>query len=206
MRQQSIFRLFIVLVFILFIAININGINSFLSFNNAKTVEFGHSEVVVPEAWNTTAELNMTAAAKTSGAISNGYVVIDHWDDWPEDHITATSEAKFKDMENGNYTVLKTDNATLNGIAVSKEYFSNPSKDNDTIWNHVGVNYVFPKDDTNYTIQVHYFTDQDYNNATFMKVIDDCVKDDINNINNREYNPAVSVIKHGFNSLLGAFH
>ena len=192
MRQQAIFRTFIIIVFIIFIAVNINGINSFLSVNTDKTVDFGHSAAVVPQAWNTTDEINMTNAAKTHGAISNGYIVIDHWDDWPEDHITSVSQEMFKSMENGDYKVLKNDDSTLSGIPVSKQYFSNPSRDNDTVWNHIGINYVFPKEDTNYTIQVHYFTTQDYNNTTFIKEVDDRIEDDMSNIHNKDYNGFVS--------------
>lgn len=192
MRKINLMRTFIVIIFIIFIAININGINSFLSVDNGKTMDFGHSTTIVPEAWNTTEELNMANVSKTPEAISNAYIVIDHWDDWPENHITSISEAKFKEMEDGNYQVLKNENTTLNGITVSKQYFSNPSKNNDEVWNHVGVNYVFPKEDTNYTIQVHYFTSQDYNNTTFIKEIDDYVKDDMNNIRNNNYNEFVS--------------
>ena len=74
----------IIVVFIIFIAVNINGINSFLSFNTDKTVEFGHSITVVPQAWNTTDEVNLTNQSKTPDAITNKYVFIDHWDDWPD--------------------------------------------------------------------------------------------------------------------------
>lgn len=194
MRRQDMFRSFIVIIFIIFIAININGINSFLSFNTDKTIDFGHSTAEVPQAWNTTKELNMTDIAKTPEALSNGYVVIDHWDDWPEDHITAISQAKFKDMEGGSYKVLKNEKDEFNGVPVSKQYFSNPSRNNDTVWNHIGVNYVFSKEDTNYTVQVHYFTTQDYNNTTFMNEVDNSIKEDINNIHNNDYNGFVSSV------------
>lgn len=192
MRRQDMLRGFLVIVFIIFIAININGINSFLSFSTDKTIDFGHSMTVVPQAWNTTEEINMTDNAKTPEAISNGYVVIDHWDDWPEDHITAISEAKFRAMEDGGYKVLKNDNHTLSGVSVSKQYFTNPSRDNDKVWSHIGVTYVFPKEDTNYAIQVHYFTDHDYNNTTFIKEIDDRIEDDMANIHNNDFNGVVS--------------
>jgi len=202
MRQQDILRTFIVIVFIIFIAVNINGINSFLSVNTDKTIDFGHSAAVVPQAWNTTEEINMTDTAKTPEAISNGYIVIDHWDDWPEDHITSVSEDAFKSMENGDYKVLKNDNSTLSGVPVSKQYFSNPSRDNDKVWNHIGVNYVFPKEDTNYTIQVHYFTSQDYNNTTFIKEVDDRVEDDMSNIHNKDYNGFVSGVWSIYNHIV----
>ena len=199
MRRQDMLRGFIVIVFILFIAININGINSFLSFHTDKTIEFGHSVAVVPQAWNTTEEINMTDAAKTPEAISNGYVVMDHWDDWPEDHITAISEAKFRAMEDGGYKVLKNEKQTLSGVTVSKQYFSNPSRNNNQTWSHIGVNYVFPKEDTNYAIQVHYFTDHDYNNTTFIKEVDDRIEDYMSNIHNNDFNAAVSVFQYVYN-------
>lgn len=193
MRREDMVRGFLLIIFIIFIAININGINSFLSFHTDKTVEFGHSLAVVPQAWNTTDEINMTDAAKTPQGISNGYVVIDHWDDWPEDHITAISEAKFRAMEDGGYKVLKNENSTLSGVSVSKQYYENPSRDTDEIWSPIGVNYVFPKEDTNYAIQIHYFTKHDYNNSTFLKELDDRVEDDMSNIHNNNFNAAVSV-------------
>ena len=198
MRREDMLRGFLIVVLILFIALNINGINSFLSFHTDKTVDFGHSITVVPQAWNTTDELNLTNESKTQPAITNGYVFIDHWDDWPENTITSISEAKFRGMEDGGYKVLKNDECTLSGMTVSKQYFTNPSRDSDTVWNHIGVNYVFSKEDTNYAVQVHYFTDQDYNNTTFLKEIDDRIEDDIANIHNHEFNGFVSAVEHAF--------
>ena len=172
MRKEDILRGFIVIVIILFIALNINGINSFLSFHTDKTVEFGHSITVVPQAWNTTDELNLTNESKTAHAISNGYVIIDHWDDWPENRITSISEAKFRAMEDGGYKVIKNNKTTLSGMTVSKQYFENPSRDSDTVWNCIGVNYVFSKE------------------------VDDRVEDDIANIHNNEFNGFVSAVWH----------
>ena len=198
MRKQDMFRGLIIIILIIIIAANINGINSFLSVHTDKTVDFGHSVTVVPHAWNTTEELNLTNQSKTPHAITNKYVYIDYWDDWPEDHITAISEAKFRAMEDGGYKVLKNEHTTISGVEVSKQYFSNPSRDNDQIWSHVGVNYVFPKEDTNYAIQVHYFTSHDYNNSTFLKEVDDRVEDDMSNIHNNDYKAFASMIRHGF--------
>lgn len=188
MRREDKLHGVLLIILIIFIVANINGINSFLSVHTDKTIDFGHSETVVPHAWNTTEELNLTNESKTPHAITNEYVYIDHWDDWPEDHITSISEAKFRAMEDGGYKVLKNSNSTLSGVTVSKQYFSNPSRDNDVIWSHVGVNYVFPKEDTNYCIQVHYFTSHDYNNSTFLKEVDDRIEDDMSNIHNSEFN------------------
>ena len=122
MRRGDMIRGIILVIIIIFFAVNVNSINSFLSVNTDRTVEFGHSATIVPQAWNTTDELNLTNESKTPHAITNEYVYIDHWDDWPEDHITSISEAKFRSMENGNYKVLKTENATASGVPVSKRY------------------------------------------------------------------------------------
>ncbi|WP_298500535.1 hypothetical protein [uncultured Methanobrevibacter sp.] len=203
MRKQDIVRTFIIIVFIIFIAVNINGINSFLSFQTDRTVDFGHSITVVPQAWNTTDELNLTNMSKTPHAITNEYVYIDHWDDWPEDHITSISEAKFRSMEDGGYKVIKNENSTIGGVPVSKQYFTNPSRDTDEIWSPIGVNYVFSKEDTNYAIQVHYFTEHDYNNTTFIKEVDDRIEDDMSNIHNNEYNGFVSGIWHIYDFIVG---
>lgn len=202
MRRQDIFRGIIVVVIIVFVAININGINSFLSFQNDNTTDFGHSLTVVPPSWNTTDELNIQNQSKTPNALTNGYIFIEHWDDWPEDHITSISEDKFKSMEDGGYKVLKNENSTVSGMPVFKQYFSNPSRNNEEIWNHIGVNYVFAKEDTNYSVQVHYFTTLDYNNTTFVKDIDSTVEDDINNIHNNDYNAFVSSVRHFFNFII----
>ena len=203
MRNKDILHTIIIIVIIIFIAANINGINSFLSFQTDKTVEFGHSIAVVPQAWITTDEMNLTNQSKTPHAFTNGYVFMDLWGDWPEDHFTSISEAKFRAMEDGGYKVLKNDNKTLSGVPVSKQYFSNPSRNTNTTWNHVGVNYVFAKEDTNYAIQVHYFTTHDYNNSTFIKEVDDRVEDDMSNIHNNNYNGFISGIQHVFNAITG---
>lgn len=203
MRKADMTHLFIVIVFIIFIAVNINGINDFLSFQDGNKLEFGHSSVAIPEeGWNSTVQMNMTNQSKTSNALTNGYIVIDYWDDWPEDHITSISEDKFKSMEDGGYKVLKTENSTENGIPVSKQYFSNPSRNNYETWNHVGVNYVFPKEDTNYSIQIHYFTTQDYNNTTFIKTLDNDMKNDLESIHNNDYNAFVSSVRGIFNFIV----
>lgn len=199
MRKGNILRGIVLIIIIIFFAANVNGINSFLSVHTDKTTDFGHSEAIVPHAWNTTEELNMTNESKTAHAITNGYVFIEHWDDWPEDHITSVSEAKFKSMEHGGYKVLKNENTTLSGVPVSKQYFSNPSRNNDYVWNHIGVNYVFPKEDTNYSIQVHYFTTHDYDNQTFIKEVDDRIEDDMSNIHNNEYNGFFSGVRDCYN-------
>ena len=206
MRNRDKLHGILIIILIIIIASNINGINSFLSVNTDKTIDFGHSVTVVPQSWNTTEELNQTNMSKTPHAITNEYIYIDHWDDWPEDHITSISEAKFRAMEDGGYKVLKNDNSTLSGVSVSKQYFSNPSRDTDQVWNHIGVSYVFPKEDTNYAIQVHYFTDHDYNNTTFIEEVDDRIEDDMSNIHNNQYNGFISGVRDVFNFITGAFN
>ena len=74
MRREDIIRSIILAIIIIFIAANINGINSFLSVHTDRTIDFGHSEAVVPQAWNTTEELNLTNHSKTPHAITNEYV------------------------------------------------------------------------------------------------------------------------------------
>ena len=199
MRRQDVIRSIILAIIIIFLAANINGINSLLSVQTDRTIDFDHSVTVVPQAWNTTEELNQTNQSKTPHAITNEYVYIDHWDDWPEDHITSISNEKFASMENGGFEVLKVENTTLSGVPVSKEYFTNPSRDNNVTWSHIGVNYVFPKEDTNYAIQVHYFTSHDYNNSTFLREVDDRIEDDMSNIHNTEYNGFISGVRDAYN-------
>lgn len=74
-------------------------------------------------------------------------------------------------------------------------------RDNDYQWDHVGVNYVFPKEDTNYSIEVHYFTTYDYHNKTYTKELDDRIEDMIGNIHNKEYNGFFSGINKIYNYL-----
>ena len=206
MRRRDIFYWLLIVIFIIIVATNINGINSFLSVNTDKTINFGHSVAVVPEAWNTTDELNLTNHSKTPHAITNKYVYMDFWDDWPEDHITSISNDRYASMENGGFKVLKTENKTMSGVPVSKEYFSNPSRNTNVTFDHVGVNYVFPKEDTNYSIQVHYFTSHDYNNDTFLKEVDDRVEDDMSNIHNNNYNGFISGIRNLLNFVSNSFN
>ena len=131
---------------------------------------------------------------------------MDFWDDWPEDHITSISNNRYASMEDGGFEVLKTENKTMSGVPVSKEYFSNPSRNTNVTFDHVGVNYVFPKEDTNYSIQIHYFTTHDYNNETFLKEVDDRVEDDMSNIHNNNYNGFISGIRDLYNFVSNSFN
>lgn len=188
---------YIILILVLItIIVNLSSINNFLSFQTDKTIEFDDSIYVVPHHWNTTEELNITG--KTDIGMTNGYIIFDAWDDWPEDHITAISEAKFRAMEDGGYKVIKNENATDSGVGVSKQYFSNPSRDNNVTVSHMGVNYVFPKQDKNYCVQVHYFTTHDYNNKSYIKEIDDRMEDIMATMENKQYNWYMST----FNKLI----
>ena len=186
----------IVLLLVFTFIVNLGSINNFLSFQTDKTIQFDDSMYVVPHHWNTTEEMNITG--KTDIGMTNGYIIFDAWDDWPEDHITSISEAKFRALEDGGYKVLKNDNFTASGVKVSKQYFSNPSKDTNTSFQHVGVNYVFPKQDANYAIQVHYFTTHDYHNESYTKEIDDRVEDIMATMENKNYNWYISI----FNKLM----
>ena len=49
MRNQEKLIGLLIIILIIFIASNINGINSFLSGTTDKTIEFGHSASVVPK-------------------------------------------------------------------------------------------------------------------------------------------------------------
>lgn len=178
----------ILVIILLYIVANLGSINSFLTFSTDKTIQLNHTQIVVPEAWNTTKELNMTEKTKTPASITNNYVIWEVWEDWPEDHITELSESKYKSMEPGGYEVINKSTVELGGVNVSKEYFYNPSRDSDTQWDCMGVNYVFPKEDTNYSVQIHYFTKTDYNNSSYTKELDDRFEDFMANIHNQNYN------------------
>lgn len=197
MRREKL--AYVILLLILFtVIVNLSSINNFLAFQTDKTLQFEDSMYVVPHHWNTTDEMNISG--KTEIGMTNGYIVFDAWQDWPEDHITAVSEAKFRAMEDGGYKVIKNENATASGVPVSKQYYSNPSRDTDKIFDHMGVNYVFPKQDTNYAIQVHYFTTHDYNNKTYLKEIDDRIEDIMGTMENKRYNWYISTFNKIMNN------
>lgn len=184
----------ILVIILLYIVANLGSINSFLTFSTDKTIQLNHTQIVVPEAWNTTKELNMTEKTKTPDSITNNYVIWEVWEDWPEDHITELSESKYKSMESGGYEIINKSTVELGGVNVSKEYFYNPSRDSDTQWDCMGVNYVFPKEDTNYSVQIHYFTKTDYNNSSYTKELDDRFEDFMANIHNQNYDGFFSSI------------
>lgn len=183
--REKIAYIIVLLILVTFM-VNLGSINSFLSFQTDKTLQFDQSIYVVPDHWNTTDEMNMTG--KNGNAMTNGYVIFDAWDDWPENHMGPQSKARMISMEDGGYETLKSEVIKLGGKNVTREYYTNPSRDTNTTFDHVGVAYIFEKQDKNYCIEIHYFTTHDYNNESFTKELDDRVEDMIANMENKEYN------------------
>lgn len=199
-KREIILTMVLIVIFI-YIAANMGAINTFLTANTGKSIDLDHTTVVVPEPWNTTIDMGMIDKSKNGNAITNGYIVFDFFEDWPESQITGVSRAKLTSLENGNYEVLKTSNIDLGGTKISKEYFRNPSRDTDTVWDCVGVTYVFNKENCNYAIQAHYFTKNDFKNQTYCDELDDRVEDFIANMHNWHYDglfsPIFSIAKVG---------
>lgn len=194
-RKDKIISIVLLIVFI-YIVCNLSAINSFLTFSTDKTFDVGNSQVVVPEAWNTTSELNMTSQAKTNDSITNRYVIWNIWENWPEDHITSLSTERFRSMQDGGYEVVNDSVVELGGQNVSRQYFYVPARDTDYVWDCMGVNYVFSKEDKNYAVQIHYFTKIDYHNQSYTKELDDRFEDFMANIHNKQYDGFISLIKH----------
>ena len=172
--------------------------SSYLSFQTDKTLQFDDSIYVVPDHWNTTDELNMTG--KSGNAMTNAYVIFDAWDDWPEDHIGPQSRSRLQSMEVGGYVPVKSEVIQMGGKNVSREYYTNPARDTETNYDHMGVVYVFTKQDRNYCIEIHYFTTTDYNNASYTKEIDDRVEDMMANMENTKYNWYISTYNRILNN------
>ncbi|MBR0471576.1 MAG: hypothetical protein IJI98_02630 [Methanosphaera sp.] len=196
MRTKDKIISIILLIIFLYIVANLGALNSFLTLSTDKTFDVGNSQIVVPESWNTTSELNMTDKAKTNDSITNKYVIWNIWENWPEDHITRISTEKFRQMEKGGYEVVNESNIKLGGKNVSKQYFYNPSRDTNTTWDCMGVNYVFNIEDKNYAVQIQYFTKIDYQNQSYLKEVDDRVEDFLDNIHNKQYDGFFSRINH----------
>ena len=199
MRTKDKIISIILVIIILYIITNIGAINSFLTFSTDKTYDVGNSQILVPEAWNTTSELNITDKAKTNDSITNKYVIWNVWENWPEDHITGISTEKFREMEKGGYEIINESQVSLGGKNVSRQYFYNPSRDTNTTWDCIGVNYVFNTEDKNYAVQIHYFTKIDYHNESYTKEVDDRMEDFMSNLHNKEYNGFFSTINHVLN-------
>lgn len=182
---------YILLIIVLFtVLINLGPINDYLSFQTDKTLQFDDSIYVVPDAWNTTDEFN--TSGKSGNAMTNGYVIFDAWDDWPEDYVGPKSKVRLRSLEKGGYVTVKNEIIELGGKNITREYYTNPARDTNTTYDHMGVVYIFTKQDRNYCIEVHYFTTTDYNNASFTKEIDDRVEDMMANMENTKYNWYVS--------------
>lgn len=194
-RKDKVIGLIILIIF-LYIVANLGAINSMLTFATDKTYDVGRSQIVVPEAWNTTGELNMTDKAKTNDSITNRYVIWNVWENWSEDHITEISTDKFRNMEDGGYEIINESTVILGGQNVSKQYFYNPSRDTEYVWDCIGVNYVFAKEDKNYAVQIQYFTKIDYNNQSYIKEVDDRFEDFMSNVHNKDYDAFFSILNH----------
>lgn len=196
MNTKEKIILIVVIIAVIYVAANINSINNFLSMEFDKSKENEDTRIIIPESWNTTEEMNMSNQSKSNLSFTNSYVIVDVWDHWPEDNITSISENKFKSMEEGGYVILNKTTLKLDGEEISKEIFTNPSKDTNTSWQHIGVNYVFSKEDVNYAMQVHYFSWIDYHNESYMKEVDDRAEDLIANMHNKHYDGFFSGINH----------
>ena len=166
MNKRERLAYIILIIALLAVVVNLGSINSFLSFQTDKTLQFHDSINVVPDHWNTTDELNMTG--KSGNAMTNGYVIFDAWDDWPEDYMGPQSKARLASMEDGGYKTVKSEVIKLGGKNVTREYYSNPSRDTNTTFDHMGVVYIFTKQDRNYCIEIHYFTTNDNNNQSYV--------------------------------------
>lgn len=190
---------YIIMIIILFtIVINLGSINSFLSFQTDKTIQFDDSIYVVPDNWNTTDELN--TSGKSGNAMTNGYLIFDAWDDWPEDYMGPESKVRLRSLEDGGYKTIKSEVIKLGGKNVTREYYSNPSRLTNTTFDHIGVVYIFAKHDKNYSIEVHYFTTNDYHNKSFTKEIDDRIEDIMANMENTKYNWYISTFNRILNN------
>ena len=98
------------------------------------------------------------------------------------------SRARLESMEDEGYKTIKSEIIPLGGKNITREYYSNPSRNTNTTFDHMGVVYIFTKEDRNYCIEIHYFTTTDYNNESFTKELDDRVEDIMANMENKNYN------------------
>ena len=196
MKHREKFGVVIVIAILLLFLTNMGAINNFLSFHTDKTVQLEHSGFVVPDAWNTSKELNMSSKTKSPYSITNGYIIFDIFEDWCENYTGPQTLSKLSSMEGGNFEVIKNEEIHLGNYNVSRLYYSNPSRDTDYVYDHIGVVYIFHKEDCNYMIDGHYMTSHDYENKSFTKELDDRVEDMIANMNNKHYNFWISEFKN----------
>ena len=205
MRKRDMIVSTLLTILLIYVICNMAAINSFLAFSMDKTTDAGHSEVIVPNGWNATSELNISGA-KSNLSVYNGYLIWDVFEDWPEEHITNISQSKCASMEKGSYVILNTSNCTYSGEDISKQYFYNPTRDSDTQWDCIGINYVFTQDDTNYAVQVHYLTKTDYSNKTVLRDIDAMMEDFRVSIHDKNYDGFFSLLNHGYEFLNNTFN
>lgn len=196
MRNRDKITSIILVIILIYIICNLSAINSFLTFATDQTFKQGDTRVVVPEAWNITGDTNLSNESKSNLSITNYYVIWDIFEKWPEDHISDISHARFRELEDGNYQIVNSSIIKLGGADVSREYFRNPTRDTDTIWDCMGVNYVFTREDVNYCVQIHYFTKIDYHNESYTTELDDRMEDFMANVHNENYNGFFSLINH----------
>ena len=178
---------------------NLSAINNFLAATTDKHIEFGHTRIIIPEAWNTTDEMGLTEE-KSNKSFTNGYVVWEIWEDWPESRISPLSRELLMKAENQSYVVLNSSNVILGGVNVSREYFSNLAMNTNNSDAHIGVTYVFTKENTNYAVQIHYFTEADYNNTNYTRELDDRFEDFMVNLQNTHY---IGIITELYNWMTG---
>ena len=112
LNREKLGFVIIIIALLLFIT-NMGAINNFLSFHTDKTVQMEHSGVVVPDTWNTTAELGMGNKSKSPYSITNGYIILDIFENWPEDHVGPATLSKLSSMEGGNFEVMNQEKIKL---------------------------------------------------------------------------------------------
>lgn len=75
MRKKDMLISFIIVIIFIYIITNLSAVNTILSWNTENQLTFGNSTVNVPQAWNTTEQVNWTDKAKTNNSITNRYVI-----------------------------------------------------------------------------------------------------------------------------------
>ncbi|MDO5851645.1 MAG: hypothetical protein Q4Q23_04080 [Methanobacteriaceae archaeon] len=173
-KYKIIITIGIVVFILLFMAINVNTINNILSLEQDHTAHMKNSNFKVPDGWDVITNLNPDNDHKIS--VTNHYLTIDTHENWIESNITDNTRNKIKaSQENGGYEILKTETIKLKELTVNKEYYSNPNRDTNSTYDHIGIIYEFNKNNHNYMIHVHFLTTSDYNNQQFTNEIDEIV-------------------------------
>ncbi len=160
------------------IVVNVNDINNFLSFQSNHGVSMKNSEFTVPDEWSVLYHFDVKEHHTNNMiSITNGYVVVDIWEDWMESQISDKTREQIKSHNGGGYQVLKSENISLRGENISKEYYANPARNTKTTYDYIGIVYIYNKDNHYYMINIHYMTKTDYDNQTFNKELDDRVSE-----------------------------